>query len=217
MNLLEPLEQENAPDASRDVMNSLEGEMGFLPNLYRVLAHSPSALRAYAALNKLVHDTALSPAEQQVVLLAISREHRSDYSIAMHSSMARGAGIDEEELDALRESYPIPNNERHEALRRFTQRVILRRGRLEDDDIDVFLAAGFEERHILDVILAVTMKTLSDYTNHVADTPVDEKYEEMRWQIRQQQARDFAFERRETPGRRRGDAPLPVRGGRWSH
>lgn len=215
MKILEPLEQDEAPDASRDVMNSLEGEYGFLPNLYRVLAHSPSALRAYAALNKLVHDTALSPAEQQVVLLAASREHRSDYSIAMHSSSARGAGIDEEELDALRESYSIPDNERHEALRRFTQRVILRRGRLEDDDIDMFLAAGFEPRHVIDVILAVTMKNLSDYTDHVADIPIDDKYEEMRWQIRQQQARDM--DRRESPGRRSNDGVLPMRGSRWSH
>ncbi|HEX7048146.1 MAG TPA: carboxymuconolactone decarboxylase family protein [Gammaproteobacteria bacterium] len=215
MAMLEPLDQETAPDASCDVMNSLAGEMGFLPNLYRVLAHSPSALRAYAALNKLVHDTGLSRAEQQVVLLAASREHRSDYSIAMHSSNARAAGIDEEELDALRESYPIPNDERHEALRRFTQRVIIRRGRLEEDDIDMFLAAGFEERHVLDVILAVSMKTLSDYTDHVADVSIDEKYEEMRWQIRQQQARDF--DRRETPGRRRSDEVVPVRGSRWSH
>lgn len=217
MKILEPLDPQSAPDASRDVMNSLQGESGFLPNLYRVLAHSPSALRAYAALNKLVHDTALSPAEQQVVMLAASREHRSDYSLAMHSSNARGAGLDEEELDALRESYEIPANERHEALRRFTQRVVMRRGRLEEDDIDAFLAAGFEESHILDVILAVAMKNLSDYTDHVANIPIDDRYEEMRWQIRQQQARDSAIERRESPGRRRSDTVVPVRGTRWSH
>lgn len=215
MNILEPLEQGEAPEASHDVMNSLENEMGFIPNLYRVLAHSPSTLRAYVALNKLLHDCGLSPAEQQVVLLAASREHRCDYSIAMHSCNARGAGIDEEELDALRESRPIPNNERHEALRRFTQRVIVRRGRLEDDDIDAFFAAGFEPGNVIDVMLAIAMKTLSDYTDHVADIPIDDRYEEMRWQIRQQQARDH--DRRMSPGRRSNDRPLPMRGGRWSH
>ena len=214
MKILQPLDRAHAPDASRDVMNSLEHEMGFLPNLYRVLAHSPSALRACAALNKLVHDTSLSAGEQQAVLLAVSREHRSEYSIAAHSYAARGAGLDEDELDALRESYPVPNNERLEALRRFAQRVVVRRGQLEEDDIDAFLAAGFEEHHVLEVILAVATKTLTDYTSHVAQTPTDERFAEMGWQIRQQVREQ---ERRESAGRRRADRVVPSRGSRYSH
>lgn len=215
MNILKPLRRGEAPDASRDVMNSLENEMGFLPNLYRVLAHAPSALRAYAALNKLVHDTSLSPEEQQAVLLAISREHHSEYSIAAQSYSARGAGLDEAELEALRESYPVPNNERLEALRRFAQRVVVRRGQLNEDDVDDFLAAGFDERQVLEVILAVAMKTLSDYASHVARPPVDERYAEPGWQMRQQ-AREQ--ERRELAGgRRRADRIVPSRGSRYSH
>lgn len=213
MKILQPLDRREAPDQSRDVLNSLEGEMGFLPNLYRVLAHSPSALRAYAALNKLVHDTSLSPDEQQAVLLAAAREHRSDYSIAAHSHAARGAGLDEDELDALRESYPVPNNERLEALRRLTQRIVVKRGQLDEDDIDAFLAAGFAEHQVLEVILAVAMKTLSDYASHVARPAVDERYAEMSWEIRQQ-AREQ--ERRESAGRRRADHVTPLRS-RWTH
>lgn len=214
MNLLQPLDRDAAPDASRDVMSSLEGEFGFLPNMYRVLAHSPSALRAYAALNKLVHDSSLSPEEQQVVLLAASREHRCEYSIAAHSYSARGAGLDEDELDALRESVPIPNNERLEALRRFAQRLVIRRGQVDDDDLDAFLAAGFTEAQVLDVILAVAMKTLSDYAAWVAKPPIDERYEEMRWAMLQ---RSRESERRESAGRRRNDRAVPMRGSRWSH
>lgn len=215
MNILQPLTRERAPDASRDVMQSLENDMGFLPNLYRVLAHSPSALRAYAALNKLMHDTSLSPVEQQAVLLAISRENRCAYSMAAQSYAARGAGLDETELDALRESRPVPNNERLEALRRFAQRMVARRGQVNEDDIDDFFAAGFDERQVLDVILAAAMKTLSDYASHVARPPVDERYAEMGWEMREQ-ARDQ--ERRGlTAGRRRADRVVPSRGSRYSH
>lgn len=211
MKILQPLARDAAPDASRDVMDSLEGEMGFLPNLYRVLAHSPSALRAYAALNKLVHDASLSPEEQQVVLLATAREHRCAYSVAMHSDGARGTGVAEDELEALRNSSPIPGNERLEALRRFTQRVVTKRGQLDEDDIDVFLAAGFDQRQVLDVILAVAMKTLSDYASHIAQPAVDERYAELSWELRQ-----HARAERE-PGRRRADRAFPARGSRWSH
>lgn len=210
MNILQPLQRDQAPDASRDVMNSLEGEYGFLPNLYRVLAHSPSALRAYAALNKLVKDSGLSEAEQTVVELAASRENRCEYCMAAHSAGAEATGLSEDSIDALREGRQIHDDDRLEALRRFTQRVVLKRGNLEDDDIDAFLAAGYEEHNVLDVILAVAMKTLSNYTNHVAETPLDDRFEKMRWSM-------HGDTRSAMPGRRRSDYTIPARGSRYSH
>lgn len=210
MKILQPLDQEQAPPASRDVMNSLEAESGGLPNLYRVLAHSPSALRAYAAMSKMLKDSGLTDQEQQVVLLTASRENRCDYCMAAHSSGARAAGLDEDALESLREGQHIRNDDRLEALRQFTQRVVAKRGRLENEDIDVFLAAGFKESNVLDVMLGVAMKTLSNYTNHLAETPLDEKFQDMYWDA----SRDM---RTRGGGRRRTDPPIPARSGPYSH
>jgi len=210
MNILRPLDREQAPDASRDVMNSLENDLGQLPNLYRVLAHSPSALRAYAALNKMLKDSGLTEEEQQVVLLTASRENRCEYCMAAHSSGARAAGLDEDALESLREGEHIHNDDRLEALRQFTQRVVAKRGRLEDEDVDVFLAAGFNEGNVLDVMLGVAMKTLSNYTNHIAETPLDDRFEDMNWDPN----RDM---RARGGGRRRTDQTVPVRSGPYSH
>lgn len=210
MKILQPLDQDQAPPASRDVMNSLEAESGDLPNLYRVLAHSPSALRSYAAMNKMLKDSDLTDEEQQVVLLTASRENRCDYCMAAHSSGARAAGLDEDALESLREGQHIRNDDRLEALRQFTQRVVAKRGRLEDEDIDVFLAAGFKESNVLDVMLGVAMKTLSNYTNHLAETPLDEKFQDMYWDP----SRDM---RMRGGGRRRTDQPVPARSGPYSH
>ena len=210
MKILQPLDQTRAPSASRDVMNSLEAELGDLPNLYRVLAHSPSALRSYAAMSKMLKDSGLTDQEQQVVLLTASRENRCDYCMAAHSSGARAAGLDEDALESLREGQHIRNDDRLEALRQFTQRVVAKRGRLEEEDIDVFLAAGYKESNVLDVMLGVTMKTLSNYTNHLADTPLDEKFQDMYWDP----SRDM---RVRGGGRRRSDQPIPGRSGPYSH
>lgn len=210
MNILQPLNRDEAPAASRDVMNSLEGEFGFLPNLYKVLAHSPSALRAYAALNKLVKDSGLSDAERLVVLLAASRENRCEYCMAAHSAGAQVTGLSEDAIESLREGRQIHDDDRLEALRRFTQRVVLKRGNLDEEDVDAFLAAGFDESNVLDVILGVAFKTLSNYTNHVAETPLDERYEKSRWTMR-------GDTRSAMPGRRRSDYTVPSRGSRYSH
>lgn len=210
MNILQPLDRDEAPDASRDVMNSLEGEFGYLPSLYRVLAHEPSALRGYAALAKLFKDSALSEQEQVVVLITASRENRAAYGVAVHSTNAQATGLDEETIEALREGRQINRDARLEALRRFTQRVVMRRGQLEEDDVDAFFAAGFEERHVLAVILGVAMNTLSNYVDHVAKTPLDAQYGKMRWEFR-------GDTRSAMPGRRRSDYTVPVRGSRYSH
>ncbi|MBW3567147.1 MAG: hypothetical protein KY410_04160, partial [Proteobacteria bacterium] len=123
---------------------------------------------------------------------------------------ARAAGLDEDALESLREGQHIRNDDRLEALRQFTQRVVAKRGRLEDEDIDVFLAAGFKESNVLDVMLGVAMKTLSNYTNHLAETPLDEKFQDMYWDP----SRDM---RMRGGGRRRTDQPVPARSGPYSH
>lgn len=182
MALLQPLTSENVPDESRDVLESVAGNIDHASNLYRVFAHSPSALRAYVALDKLAGDCDLSPAERQVVFMATSFENECGYCMATHSAAAGKAGLDEETIGELREGREISNNDRFETLRIFTGKVVRQRGHLSDEDLREFLEADFEQRNILDVILMVSMKMLSNYTNHVADTPLDERYEESRWQ-----------------------------------
>jgi uncharacterized peroxidase-related enzyme len=147
-----------------------------------VFAHSPSALRAYVALDKLVTDSGLSPAERRIVLLTASFENRCEYCMAAHSTGADKAGLDEETLEALREGRQIKSNDRFEALRSFTCKVVRQRGRLTDSDVREFLETDFSEGNILDVILIVAMKVLSNYTNHVAETPLDRRFEKTRWE-----------------------------------
>jgi len=55
---------------------------GTLPNLFGVLAGSPAAIKASSALSEIVDGTSLSPLEQQVIEIAVSRENRCDYCLA---------------------------------------------------------------------------------------------------------------------------------------
>ena len=69
-----------------------------------------------------------------------------------------------------------------EALRRFTQSVVERRGEPGPEEVEGFLAAGYDSAQMLDVLAGVTQKTLSNYTNHLADTPLDEALEPFAWE-----------------------------------
>lgn len=172
--------RESAPEASRAAMKAVEDKFGFLPNLIREMADAPSTVRGYVALGELLEQTTLSPVEQQLALAAVSLANGCEYCVAAHSAGLRQAGLPVDDLDALRDGRPLSDT-RLEALRAFTYAVADTRGRPSPDVLEAFRAAGYGNRQVLEVILAVGMKTISNYVNHVALTPLDKQLQAVAW------------------------------------
>lgn len=170
----------SAPVLSVKLLDDAESAYGFVPNLLGVLAESPAALSAYSTLGRIFDGSSFSATERQVVILAISRFNECHYCMAAHSMIARMQDVPQQALEAIRDDQPIADA-RLEALRIFTTAVLERRGWLDDKDIDQFLAAGFDRAQVLDVILGITFKTLSNYVNHIADTPLDDAFAQDAW------------------------------------
>ncbi|MFW6088298.1 MAG: carboxymuconolactone decarboxylase family protein [Gemmatimonadota bacterium] len=172
---------DTAHDASKPTLHEARENYGMIPNLYGVLAEEPAAVQAYAALNDALTDSGLSPAEQQVAILATSIENGCTYCVAAHSTIVKMQELfDEATLEALRAQESLPD-ERLEALRAFTVEVVRERGWVAQGALQAFLDTGYEPRHVLAVVTVVAMKTLSNYTNHIADTPLDEAFAGQRW------------------------------------
>lgn len=177
---LQPLDRESAPERARESMQKAEDAFGFVPNLIGVMSHAPPVAEAYLTLGGLVDETSLSPGEQQVVLLSVSFENGCDYCMAAHTGGAKQAGVSDDVIEALREGREVPDD-RLRALSTFTRAVVRERGWVGDEEIERFLGAGFEKEQILEVVLAVAMKTLSNYTNHIAGTPLDGPLQDFAW------------------------------------
>ena len=183
MNILKPQDINDAPSEARETMTDIQNGMGFLPNLFGVLSHSPSAVKAYAKLDALFEHSSLDGIERQVVLMTASRLNDCGYCMAAHSAGAKVVDMNDNMLESLRKGERIEGDDKLEleALRRFTAEVVDKRGWVEESEVQKFLDAGYEEAQVLDVILGVTMKTLSNYTNHIANTPLDEELQPMEW------------------------------------
>lgn len=171
---------ETAPEASRGVMEAAKGNYGFLPNLIGVLAESPAAVEGYVTLSGILDKSSLDAAERQLLLLTISAANGCDYCVAAHTMGARAAGLDEAVIEAIRDGRPIPDG-RLAALNAFALALNEKRGWASDEDVAAFLGAGYTKAHVLDVVLAATLKTLSNYTNHIAGTPLDGALQPARW------------------------------------
>lgn len=178
---------ETAPAPAGTQLAAIRKAWGFIPNLHATLAESPTALQGYDTLFGLVGQGTLTPAEQQVAFITASRINACEYCVSGHTVLAAAAKLDEASIAALRAGTPLPDA-RLEALARFTAAVVERRGRLAPEDIDAFLAAGFTRAQVLEVVLVVATKTISNYTNHLTGTPFDAFMAKTLWHAPAQQA-----------------------------
>lgn len=167
---------ETAPEASRSLMEEIENAYGFFPNIYAVFAESPVAISAYHHISKqLGEHGALTPQEQQIVMLAISLDNECDYCAAAHRKVAEMTQVPGETIETLSRG-ELPSDPKQATLVQFTLEVNRERGWPSDEIMNAFEAAGYTSRHALDVVTILAMKTLSNYTNHLAGTPIDSEF-----------------------------------------
>ncbi|QDT39906.1 carboxymuconolactone decarboxylase family protein [Stratiformator vulcanicus] len=168
-------------DAGQAAFQKAEQTWGMIPNLIRFQAEAPAVADAYMTMHGIFSkQTSFSPTEQQVVLMTSNFENDCHYCMAAHSMIAEKNGMPEDVLRALREATPIADP-KLEALREFSRKVVVNRGWVEEADISDFLDAGWTKQQVLEVILGVSFKVLSNYTNHVVETPVDKPFEGHAW------------------------------------
>lgn len=171
---------DSAPAEARDKLAGAQKAMGFIPNIFAKMAEAPTTIDAYMALDELLGKTSLAAVEVETVLIATSVYNRCHFCVAAHSGRAKQAGMDAGDLEALRAGGTLPSA-RLNALAEFTRAVVHERGWVDDATVQRFLDAGFEQQQVLEVILGITIKTLSNYTNHIVDTPLNEELEPLAW------------------------------------
>jgi uncharacterized peroxidase-related enzyme len=159
------------PDSAA-ILDQVRKGWGFVPNLHRVLAESPAALEAYGVLWGIAEKTAFSDVERNVAYLAIIYENECTYCMAGHTNLSKAARVDDATIAALREGRPVADP-RLEALRTFAATVVRNRGVVAPTEVEAFKAAGYDNRAILDVLVLAATKLISNYANHLADTPND--------------------------------------------
>lgn len=173
---------DSAPAGSLPILDAANKGLGFIPNLYAHLAESPAALQAYKQLSAQLEQSAFTPEEQQAILITVSVENRCEYCVAAHSFIARNmVKVPGDTITALRNGQALPTQKLN-ALTTFARAVVRERGWVADsEELKNFFAAGYTQQHALEVVLGVTMKTLSNYANHLTHTPLDAAFSGEAW------------------------------------
>lgn len=172
---------DTAPEGSKEILKGAEQQMGFIPNLFGIMAEAPAALKAYNIVSDNFDNSSFNTTEKQIVLLATSFVNECHYCMAVHSTVGQMQNIDNEIIEAMRTGSPLADS-KLEALRKFTQIVVEKRGWISDEDVQEFFNAGYTKAQLLEVIVGVTQKTLSNYINHIVQTPLDSAFEPNKWE-----------------------------------
>ncbi|MFI8602830.1 carboxymuconolactone decarboxylase family protein [Cellulophaga baltica] len=171
---------ESAPEASKPLLENSQKAYGMIPGLHGVLATAPNLLKAYQTLHELFVDTSFNNEELTVVWQTINVEHACHYCVPAHTGIAKMMKVDDAITEALRNETPLADA-KLEALRTMTLAITRNRGNVSQEDLDAFYAAGYGEQQVLEIILGLSQKVISNYTNHIANTPVDDAFKSFAW------------------------------------
>jgi len=171
---------ESAPEGSKSLLENSQKAYGMIPGLHGVLAASPKILEAYQTLHQLFTETSFNEEEMTVVWQTINVEHACHYCVPAHTGIAKMMKVDDTITEALRNETPLADA-KLEALRTMTLTIVRNRGNVTQEDLDAFYAAGYGEQQVLEIILGLSQKVISNYTNHIAHTPVDEPFKKFEW------------------------------------
>jgi alkylhydroperoxidase family enzyme len=174
-------DQNSAPEAAKPLLEKSKKAFGQVPNLHAVMAESPELLNGYQVLHALFLDSSFDADEKTVVWQTINVEHVCHYCVPAHTGIAKSMKVSDEINNALRDESPLPTA-KLEALRDFTLAMVRQRGELQAGQLEAFYSAGYTQQNVLEVILGLSQKVMSNYTNHIAQTPVDNAFQIFAWQ-----------------------------------
>jgi len=171
---------ESAPEESKALLENSQKAYGMIPGLHGVLAGAPGILKAYQTLHELFVDSSFNEEELTVVWQTINVEHECHYCVPAHTGIAAMMKVDDAITQALRNRTPLVNP-KLEALRDMTLVIVRNRGQVSSAELQTFYEAGYDERQVLEIILGLSQKVISNYSNHIANTPVDAAFQKFAW------------------------------------
>jgi len=171
---------DSAPEASKSALREVQTRFGMIPNLAGAMATSPVLIQSFIGVFDQVHNGSFTEPQIQTVLLTDAVTNDCTWAVALHTALALQAGLDPAYVAAMRAGR-LPSDGKIGALSKLARTLIEKRGRLDDQDIEHFLAAGFSKDLLLEVITIVAASTITNYTGNVTNPPLEAMLQAHAW------------------------------------
>jgi AhpD family alkylhydroperoxidase len=156
--------------ANQAMFDALQGQLGFVPNLYATFALSDNALGTYLALQSA--KSSINAKAREVVNLVVSQFNDCRYCLAAHTMLGKMNGFTDSQILELRTG-TASFDAKLDALARLTRALVANRGHADAAAMDVFFTAGWTQENLVDVIMTIGDKIISNYLHAATQIPVD--------------------------------------------
>ncbi len=174
------MDKDSAPVKSHSYLTKAKENFGLIPNVEKVMAQAPALLASYMNAWDEFNESSLSEIERQIVYQTANFENNCQYCTPWHTILSENAGMAEQDVESLRCGAPLLDK-KHESLRIFTRELIRTQGSIEPNALKAFFNVGYSEQQAMEVILGLSIKTMSNYTNSIAQTPLDDEAMTKKW------------------------------------
>lgn len=162
--------REEVTVANQAIFDNLEKKLGFVPNLFATYAHSENALGNYLTLSGA--KTSLNAKQKEVVNLAVSQVNECNYCLAAHTAISKLNGFTDSQIKELRAGEASFDSKLN-ALAKLARNVTENRGATDKEVVEDFLNAGWTKENLIDTIVLVGDKTISNYLHRTTNVPID--------------------------------------------
>lgn len=156
--------------ANQAIFEQLEKGLGMVPNLYAAMAWSEHALGNYLALQNA--KTSLNAKEREVINLVVSQVNECAYCLAAHTALAGMVGFTPDQIIGIRKG-GAAFDAKLDALARLVKSAAERRGHAAPELVDAFFAAGYTEANLVDTVVVIGDKIITNYLHALTQVPVD--------------------------------------------
>jgi len=171
---------ESAPAGSRRFMAATQNHLGYLPAATARWAASPHLLEAFGRMTAIFEHSTLDPVAREVVVMTIATRNCCHVCVGMHSARLTALDAGSDVMASLRSASPLAD-ERLDAVRLFTLRVLDTAGDVGDDALRAFLASGYTRQNALEVVLGIGTYTMSTLANRLTGAPLDDQLSAFAW------------------------------------
>ena len=152
------------------IFDTLKKAIGFTPNLYAYFAKSETALADYVAFQN--RKSTLRAREREVINLVTSQINGCRYCQSAHTAIGKMNGFTDEQILEIRTGAASWDS-KLDALAKFTASVVENKGRAPTDSRDAFFNAGYTEANLVDTVIVIGDKIISNYIHNLTGFEID--------------------------------------------
>lgn len=171
MTRLNAIDPDKATGKAKELLDGVKKKLGITPNLMRTMANSPAVLEGYLNFSGALAGGSLSAKLREQIALTVGESNQCQYCVSAHTAIGKMVGLNEDDIDASRNS--TSKDPKTEAALRFAKKIVLARGELKDEEVNLVRQAGYTDGEIAEIIANVALNIFTNYFNHIAQTEVD--------------------------------------------